>query len=128
MKDGSSIDLGFATVELLKNGVVHIHFNGNYLISAKESKLVNDSIAILNKGIQSPILISAEILVQFDKSAREFSASEEGFRYTLAEALLVKNFGHKLIATFYVNYNKPPKPSKIFTNQQKAEEWLLSFK
>ncbi|MBK9284195.1 MAG: hypothetical protein IPM51_07715 [Sphingobacteriaceae bacterium] len=123
-----SMELEYAKIALRSNGVLHIHFVGNYIITGKEAKAINDILGNLSENKEAPVLITAETLIQFDRTAREFSASPEGFRFTLAEALVVKNFAQKLIATFYISYDKPPKPSKVFTDETKAIDWLLNFK
>jgi hypothetical protein len=71
-------------------------------------------------------LITAEEVTQFDDSARVFSASEEGSKYSVAEAFVVKSLSQRLIANFYVKVNKPPIPSKVFNSEKEAIKWLES--
>lgn len=72
-------------------------------------------------------MLLASDSTQFDSSAREFSASTEGFMYKKAEALVVRTLAHRLIAELYLKINKPKKASKAFTNEEDAVEWLLTF-
>ena len=63
----------------------------------------------------------------FDKSANEYSASEEGMQYSIAEAIVVKNLAQKIMVSFYLKINKPIRPSKAFNDEDEALEWLLSL-
>lgn len=42
----------------------------------------------------------------------------------LAEAFVVKSLPNRLIASFYMRFDKPPNPTKIFNSISDAEQWL----
>lgn len=63
-----------------------------------------------------------------DALVREKSASEEENKYTIADAFVVKNTSDKMIGDFYVQFNKPCKPTSVFSDRNEALDWLLSFK
>jgi hypothetical protein len=88
---------------------------------------MNDQIGILSEGKEIPVLMVAEEITQFDSSARDFSASDEGLRYTVADAMVVKNIAQRLMASFYLSFNKPKKPSKMFGSEEEAVKWLYSM-
>ncbi len=127
MKLLKEINLDYAKIQLFEFNVVRIEVFGNIIIARKEAKAVNDAIGMLSEGKECLVLMVADEVTQFDKSASEFSASEEGLLYTIADAFVVKSLAQKILASFYLKFNKPPKPSKIFTNEKAALEWLLSF-
>ena len=118
MKLMREIILDYAKVQLYESNIVRIEIFGNIIIGRKEAKAVNDSIGVLSEGKEILVLIVADEVTQFDKSANEFSASEEGLRFTIADALVVKSLAQKILANFYLKFNKPAKPSKIFTSNQ----------
>jgi hypothetical protein len=60
------------------------------------------------------------------QSAREFSASIESTQFAEACAILAPSMITKLIANFFMSFNKPNLPTQIFTNKEKAFEWLGS--
>jgi hypothetical protein len=57
---------------------------------------------------------------QFTNSAREFSASKDGLRFSIAEALVVQNLAQKIVVSFFKKINKPAKPSKAFNTEEEA--------
>ena len=126
MKLLKELSLDFARIRFYEPDLAHIDIIGDYLITEKEVRVINTHLGELNEGNAMLILITAEEVTQFDDSARVFSASEEGSKYSLAEAFVVKSLSQRLIANFYVKVNKPPIPSKVFNSEKEAIKWLES--
>lgn len=126
MKPLKELSLDFAKIRFYVPDMVHVEVIGDYLITEKEVRVINDVLGDLNEGREMLTLISAEEVTQFDDSARVFSASAEGTMYTKAEAIVVKSLSQRLIANFYVKVNKPLKPSKVFNSEKEAIKWLES--
>ncbi len=120
----------YAEVDLLSSGIVKIKMLANSIIDLEESVQINIAEGELLGGEPDSglILMVADSTTQFTSEAREFSASKEGLRFSMAEALVVKNLAQKLIVSFYLKFNKPSKPSRAFNTEEEAIEWLLSFK
>ncbi|MEO6304528.1 MAG: hypothetical protein ABIP51_15315 [Bacteroidia bacterium] len=121
------IVLDYAKVQLFESKVIRIEIFGNIIIGKNEAKAMNDSIGILSEGKESLILLVADEVTQFDREANEFSASAEGLKYTIADAFVVKGLAQKILANFYLKFNKPAKPSRIFNSEKAALEWLFSL-
>ncbi len=64
---------------------------------------------------------------EMDPEIREWSASTSGNNYTYVDAIVISNFAQKLIADFYLKFNKPPMPTKIFKSKEKALDWILEL-
>ena len=56
---------------------------------------------------------------------REWAADEDGNLYTHSDALVIESLSQKIIADFYLRFNKPFKPTKIFYSTEKAVKWTL---
>lgn len=123
----NEIQLNFAKVQLYEPALVRIEIFSGTVIGLKESKSMNDAIGALSEGKESLVLIVADEFAQFDRDSSDFSASEEGQRYTIADALVVKSLSQKILANFYLKFNKPAKPTRIFTNEEEAITWLFSL-
>jgi hypothetical protein len=61
------------------------------------------------------------------KEARDFAASAERSKWGIAEAYVITNLPQRLVGNFYLNFNKPPLPTKMFENEKDAIQWLHSF-
>lgn len=57
------------------------------------------------------------------KEAREYSSSHipEG---RLAEAVLIKSLPVRLMGKFFINFNKPTVPTRLFETENEGLEWL----
>jgi hypothetical protein len=59
--------------------------------------------------------------------AREIiSKHVEYSKIRIAEAFLINSLANLLIANFYIKFNRPPNPTKVFNNLESALEWLRS--
>jgi len=126
----NQIKFGYANVEQLDIGIIRIEMLGGYIIDLEESVQLNIAQGDLLKGQMGAglVLMVADSTTQFTNDARDFSASKEGLRFSMAEALVVKNLAQKLVVNFYLKFNKPSVPSKAFNSEEEAIKWLLNFK
>lgn len=123
----NEIKLNYAKVQLYEPKLVRIEIFSGTIIGLKESKSMNDAIGVLSEGKECLVLIVADEFAQFDRDSSDFSSSDEGQRYTIADALVVKSLSQKILANFYLKFNKPAKPTRIFTNEAEAIVWLFSL-
>jgi len=56
---------------------------------------------------------------------REWAANPEGNDYTYCDALVIDSLGQKIITDFYIRFNKPIKPTKVFFSLEKAVDWVF---
>jgi hypothetical protein len=124
------IDFEYARVQLLEIGIIRIEMLNGHIIDLEESVQINIAEGELLGGklASGLVLMVAENTAQFTNAAREFSASKEGLRFSIAEALVVKNLAQRIIVNFYIKINNPSVPNKAFDNEDEAIEWLLSYK
>lgn len=88
---------------------------------------VLDVVAEIGEGRSFPNLVTIETFVEISKEAKILSASDEGNRYTLADAFVLKSISLKLFGNFYLTINKPVKPTRLFTDPDSAIKWLKTF-
>ncbi len=54
---------------------------------------------------------------------REWAADSSGNHYTHSDAIVIGSLSQKIISDFYLRFNKPVKPTRIFYSLEKAAEW-----
>ena len=59
-----------------------------------------------------------------DPDVREWSSSDLEAKYSVIDAIVINNIAQKILADFYLKFNKPKQPTKIFTSIDKAVEWI----
>ena len=121
------IIFSYAKVQLFDSKLIRLEIFGNIIVGRTEAKEMNDAIGVLSKGKENLVMMVADEITQFDKEAMEFSASEEGLLYTIGDALVVKSVSQRITANFYLTFNKPRKPSKIFNSEKDAVKWLMAL-
>lgn len=73
-------------------------------------------------------LIEAGTRTEIEDDMRMSSASKDENAHTIADALVVKNLSQRIIANFYLRFNKPVKPTRVFSDAENAAFWLMSFR
>lgn len=122
-----TIDLGHSVVHLRNDGIVQVNFADDVEMDKKESEEVVDAIGKLTDGKKSLVLNIGGVNTTVTAAGRDHSASEDGTKYTLADAFVTNSLPQKILANFYVNFNKPLVPTKIFSETDKAIEWLKNL-
>ena len=123
----SRVDLRASTVSLRSDGIIHLELHPVEELAVKDAWEIIETIKNIGNGKKFPNMITAKDYVNIDKEAKVLSASEEGNEYTLADAIVVNSIALKLIANFYISFNKPVRPTKLFSSEEKAVEWLRTF-
>lgn len=121
------IELKHSTVFLRADGIVEIQVRENADISEKECVEIKNAYEEILEPKKYPLLHVVGNYVTFDKSAREYSSSEDGLKFSLAEAYVINSLPHKILANFYIRVNKPSVPTKFFGTKQEAVAWLLKY-
>jgi len=68
-----------------------------------------------------------ENFAEMDPEVRAWASDTSGNLYTHIDAVVINNFAQKMIANFYLKFNKPKKPTKIFNSSEKALEWIQGY-
>jgi hypothetical protein len=111
-----------------KDGIVQIQFEKGFEGGLEDAKKMVKHFALLSPERKAKILaIYAEDNL-FSKEVRDFVAGPEVSKIVAADAFLINGTALKIIGNFYLQVNKPQRPSKLFTKKEEAVEWLLSLK
>ena len=81
----------------------------------------------LSKNKPCKLFLDLRNLGYISQGAREYSASDEATQLAIATAVLAPSRITKLIANFFLTFNKPKMPFQIFTSKEKAFDWLKSI-
>lgn len=63
----------------------------------------------------------------YSPEAKELLASEEYCKIRRAAAFVISKLPAKMLVTFFLKINKPASPSKVFSNEKEAIEWLKTI-
>lgn len=82
----------------------------------------------LQQGEKMLVLIDTSKVFQSSKEARDYGAKKEVTDMSLAMAILAGNsLASIMIGNFFIKFNNPAIPTKLFKSETDALEWLKSF-
>lgn len=116
-----------ATITLRTDGIVHVRYNEGVEITPELQKRMMKIFQEICGQTQRPFMFSAFEYVTVTKEARANAIAMESVFPGVASAVVAHNTAYRLIANFYLQVNKPKKPYKVFSTQEKAIEWLHTF-
>jgi hypothetical protein len=120
------IEMFHSDMFLRDDGIIQVNVkNHNY--SLQNLKDINRAQGKICNGKRRPLLVLGAPFANVDADAREFMASEQSTQYSSAEAFVINSLGQKILANFYLKVNKPGVPTRFFTEQVQAEEWLRNY-
>ncbi len=107
----------------VEDGVFHMVYKPLDLLTIEIAREIVRERVAFKDGISYPSLFDIREVKSTSKDARDFMANE-GNDLVIASALLINSSVTKMIGNFFISVSKPKNPTKIFTDQPKAMEWL----
>lgn len=115
------------TLRLRSDGILHSHTSSSLEFNVDSLKQFSLVMGRMLNYQKAPLLITLDEFAIPPVETREFWAKEESCPYASADAYVATNFGHKFIGNFYLKFNKPGRPTRIFSNEADAIKWLKTF-
>ena len=81
----------------------------------------------LTNGHTYPLFADIRRILYVSREARNFLATEQACMEISAGALLIGSSVSRFMGNFFIKINKPPIPTKLFTDKDAAIEWLSVF-
>jgi len=78
-------------------------------------------------GERYVVLADIRNLKSISNEARQYFAGRQSEELHNALAILVGSTATRLIANFFINFHKPGRPTRVFTDERKAVKWLKQF-
>jgi hypothetical protein len=107
-----------------ENHLVIISPNDGAVIDLEEYNLEFKLTHELTNGVKAAVLVRTSSFLTVTKDTREESLNPEKEKYIIAQAILVKNLANQLIGNFYIKFQNPRVPNKLFTDEDEALKWL----
>ncbi len=111
-----------------KGTYLHIEYKPNNVLLdvASARKVIEDAVSFAEGSIY-PVLTDINNMPNHSREVREYFAKEAG-KTAVANAIITNNTFSKILANFFLSFNQPSTPTKIFNDQEKAIKWLSGFK
>jgi recombinational DNA repair protein RecT len=115
-------------VNTIEDRIFGLKFKDFKLITIEDALKVTGSIT--KYYTENDLTEPGMMLVEFghgatiDKEAREYGSSKEGNNHTHGAAMLVKTMAQQLIGDYYLKFNHPRYPTRVFYKKEKALTWI----
>ncbi len=126
------ISIKVALISILEENIILVKLDTSRhdQMGAEEAIEIAETIEKICKGEKHCILTDTTGVVgQVEPLAREILSTHAGYsKVRKAEAFVVESLANRLIANFYIKFNRPKNPTKIFNNYDRALAWLRAQK
>ncbi|MBA2613958.1 MAG: hypothetical protein H0U95_18490 [Bacteroidetes bacterium] len=79
-------------------------------------------------GIARPVLVDVRHLLTIDSPSRKYFASREAGQLILAGAIYLDSPIARFLGNIFLMIDKPITPARLFTDREKALQWIQQFK
>jgi hypothetical protein len=119
--------LKHATLQILEGNImvvtvaddVEINEQDVHEVYARRKELIGDR--------EYAVVIISGLHATITPEARKLSAHPAYVKNRKAFAMVVTSLAQRIVGNFYIRFDKPVSPSRVFTDTKKALEWVKSF-
>ncbi|MFZ5552363.1 MAG: hypothetical protein ACOZCO_04550 [Bacteroidota bacterium] len=123
----ASVTTSKSTIYLLTNGVVVVEVIDNVVLDVSDLKEIVKKQGELTGNKKHPVVTIPSEFTSVTKEAREFMSGKQAAKYTLADAFIIRSLPQKILADFYIRFQKHAVPTKIFRTKEEAVKWAGKF-
>ena len=109
------------------DGIVQLNTADDAYFTIKEAREFVDALRTITHGKPHPVLKVPGKHANIDKDSRTYMATDEALQYSIAEAVIIRNMAQRIIGNFYLKFDRPKKPVRLFDSMTEAETWLKEF-
>ncbi|MDD2920127.1 hypothetical protein [Rhodoferax sp.] len=104
--------------------IIHVHGAQVTLEDAKETMA---AYLKLYKGKRRPLFIDTKTMKSMSRETRQYYAGEEAAKVASVAAIIVGTPVSRVLGNFYIGISNPHLPSRLFTSEDDALEWLKGY-
>lgn len=123
---GSTAETRACTFVLDDRGFVRATMKNGVEMTLADSEEALAATAAVSGGRRARVLVDSRGLRYQSREAREHFVSEEAARVSSRVALLVGSPVSRVIGNFFLRSSAHRTPTRLFTDERAAIEWLLS--
>ena len=97
-------------------------------LGEKEMELLLQDAVELTSPNKYFAIIDTTVVYDSTPEARDFYSESDYSKYRYADAFIVNSLPMRLLVNFFIVFNKPKIPTKMFNNRESALTWIHSLK
>lgn len=122
------LDFEDVNIQRKSNDIVYVTFKDDCNLDIPLQMRLLDYYRDITGGKLMHFIFFAAENVSLSKEARDNAVKIEDQSMLGATAVVVDTLAYKLIANFYLKFNKPKRPYKVFSKEDEATTWLKTIK
>lgn len=119
-----NFDTRTGTLEVREDGILHARTAPGSLVTLADARENLASLPDRPDHGKQLLMVDLRGMTGMTREARQFYASEEAAKALAAIALIVGSPLSRMIGSFFLGFNKPRMPLRLFTSEQQAVRWL----
>ena len=123
----NELDYPEVNLRLMSNNLVYVLLKDNCNLDVPLQMRLLDYYREITNNTLMPFLFLVGDNVTITKEARDNAVKIEDESMLAASAVVVDSLPYKLIANFYLKFNKPKRPYKVFSKEEEAVAWLQTL-
>ncbi len=121
----SEIEINIGNLRKCDNGIIRLALNDNVDIQERDIYELSEANQKLAEEERYSLLVVSGKYSTVTPEARELAASESFSTRRIALAFVTDDLAQRLLVNFFIKFNKPNTPTKLFSNEDDAKKWLL---
>ena len=109
------------------DGIVRIIHVPGAQLTLEDAKETMASYLKLYKGKRRPLLVDTKTMKSMTRETRQYYAGAEAAQVASAAAIIVGTPVSRVLGNFYLGLSNPHLPSRLFTSEDEAMEWLKGY-
>lgn len=122
------LDFKKTKVFLREDGIVHVKLKPEQEITMDDFEEIVKAVTELGMAQAQLILFQAGYNSSVTPEVRKFASHPNANFLSRGDAIVVQSLAQRLMANFYIKFNRPSRPTKIFDNVDEATDWLYKLK
>lgn len=116
-------------IRKIEHGIIENHILDKTVVDTDLTRKLKRHNHSVSGGKPYCIFIHADPFTSITTEARKMISSKEYLNETkaVAKAIMVQSLPQRIICNFYLRFNKPHLPTRLFTDKESALEWLRKF-
>jgi len=118
------IDCEYYTVNMRTDDIIQMQIKDGFYCELEDAKKLLNYVLQLSGVKIYPLLVIYPEIKSYTKEASDFIAKHT---HTLADGLIGTSSTFFMLGNFYLVFNKPMRPTKLFRDVEPALKWLKQF-
>ena len=115
-------------LRLLDNGIIHYTYLPNVEVDDIQHQINHEALLkLVDSDKKHPALLDGDDFANVTPEGRRLVRELEPLIPVSARAMVIKQLGHRIAGNFYIKFQKPIIPTRIFNSHEEALIWLKQF-